>query len=69
VFRIPFPLYDPANPLHTILAAAAAHAEAVVASLILPATSFQSQRRRVREALTEDGVAATLDSHVADLLS
>ena len=68
IFRIPFPEYDPDDALHAELVAAATHAEDVVAAVELPAVSFQAQRRHLREALSEDGVAKTLDKLVARLL-
>jgi hypothetical protein len=69
VFRILFPTYDPARDLHTELVHAAAHAEEVVADVVLPKMSFQAQRRKIREALVGDGVAKSLDDLVAHLLA
>jgi hypothetical protein len=69
IFEIPFPAFDPKISLHQKLVEAAAHAEDVVAGVELPTTSFQSQRRTIRHALSADGVAKTLDGLVAELIS
>ncbi len=69
VFRIPFPTFDPRDPLHAELVAAAERAEVVAAGVVLPPASFQAQRRRIREALFADGVASALDDCVARLLA
>ncbi|MBA2305114.1 MAG: hypothetical protein H0W08_21145 [Acidobacteria bacterium] len=68
VFDIPFPRFAPDDELHRQLAAAAEHAEVVSAGVELPASSFQAQRRKIREALLAEGVATTLDELVALLL-
>lgn len=69
VWRMPIPLYDSGEPLHRDLAALAERAEQVSAQVELPAQSFQALRRRVRQALEEDGVAADLDAAVTQLLT
>lgn len=68
IFQLPIPEFDDTDALHRDLVDAAAHAETVVAAVDLPIMSFQAQRRLVRGALSEDGVAATLDGLVARLL-
>jgi hypothetical protein len=69
VWQVPIPLFDPSVHIHHELACAAEVAEAVVADVDLPPVSFQALRRRVRQALVADGVAATIDSLVKELLS
>jgi hypothetical protein len=66
---MPIPLYDPQQPLHRDLVHLATRAEEIAASLELPAQSFQALRRRVRQALETDGVAADLDNAVRALLN
>ncbi len=64
-----FPTYDPASELHGQLVVAASDAEDVAAGVELPQMSFQAQRRRIREALTDSGVAKQLGELVAQLLA
>ncbi|MBN9801251.1 restriction endonuclease [Pseudonocardia sp. UM4_GMWB1] len=68
VFQIPFPLYDADNNHHQRIADLAASAETVAAAVEVPNTSFQTQRRAVRRALEDDGVAASIDGEIAALL-
>ncbi|MGK2954878.1 MAG: N-6 DNA methylase [Solirubrobacterales bacterium] len=68
IFRLPIPLYDESEGLHSDLVQAAAHATAVADEVSLPDMSFQAQRRMVRAALADDGVAMTLDGLVDRLL-
>ena len=69
VWTLPIPEYDDADPLHRDLAAAAAHAEQVAAAVPLAdAGHFTAQRRAIRAALAEDGVAAEMELLVAALL-
>lgn len=68
VFEVPFPTFNPSDPLHQQLVDAATLAEGVAASVELPKSSFQSQRRTVRRALQMDGVAGHLDTLVARLI-
>ena len=70
IFRLPIPKYDPANPDHRQLAAFAERAEQVAEAVELPdGVSFQAQRRRLREALTTDGVGVELNEATASLLA
>jgi len=70
LFQLPIPLYDASTDLHQDLAELAAHAEQVAEAVELPeGKSFQSLRRRVREALVADGVAGELDVAVRALLA
>ncbi len=69
VWWLPIPEFDPANSQHAALAAVAEHAEAVAADVDLSGiASFQTARKKVREALVAAGVAETLDVLVASLL-
>ena len=69
VWTLPIPEYDDADPLHRELAAAAAHAEQVAATVPLAdAQHFTAKRRAIRAALAEDGVAAEMELLVAALL-
>ena len=63
------PPFDPANPLHTALAAAGDRAETVAAQVPLKETTyFITARRQIRNALAEDGVAMEIDELVEQLL-
>ncbi|KPF95064.1 hypothetical protein IP86_20210 [Rhodopseudomonas sp. AAP120] len=69
VWTLPIPEYDPAEVLHADLAAAALHAAEVAARVELPdAAHFTAKRRLIRQALTEDGVAETIERLVDALL-
>ncbi len=69
IFQLPIPLYDPSNADHQSLITLASHSERVAASVELPAVRFETQRRRIREALVEDGAAADIDAIVKTLLA
>lgn len=69
VWQMPIPLYDRQQPLHRDLVHLATRAEQIAASVELPTQSFQALRRRVRQALETDGVAADLDTAVRALLT
>jgi hypothetical protein len=62
------PLYSEQDGRHVRLAELAERAESVAAEAELPKTSFQSQRRRIREVLAADGVAKEIDDEVKALL-
>lgn len=69
VWTLPIPDYDPEDPLHRDLAAAAARAEAVAAAVPLnPDAHFTAYRRAIRAALAEDGIAAEIEALVDALL-
>jgi len=69
VWTLPIPDYDPAEPLHRDLAEAAGRAEAISAATPLdPGAHFTAQRRAIRAALTEAGIAAEIEALVAALL-
>ncbi len=67
--KLPIPLYDADDTAHRWLVALAERSEQVAASVDLPAMRFEAQRRRVREALAEDGVTADIDAIVKTLLT
>jgi hypothetical protein len=69
VFQLPIPPYDPDDAAHKGLVGRAIRAEQVASSVDLPALRFEAQRRQVREALAEDGVAADIDEIVKTLLT
>lgn len=69
VWTLAIPEYDPAEALHVDLASAAQHAADVAARVELPdAAHFTAKRRLIRQALTEDGVAVTIERLVDALL-
>ena len=69
LFNLPIPAFDAKNRLHRDLAAAAARAEICAAQLALPeSVKFQRARGLVRTALTEAGIAKTIDALVDKLL-
>jgi len=67
VWSLAIPEYQPGDPVHAGLAAAAAAAEATVAALALPA-QFQAARKAARAALADTGAAGDIDALVAELL-
>jgi N-6 DNA Methylase len=69
VFELPIPPYDPNNPAHQQLVALAERAEHTAAHVTLPPRRFETQRRRIREALAIDGVSTEIDAIVKTLLS
>jgi hypothetical protein len=68
IFQLPVPLFDRDNEDHLILAELADAAEKRVAAMQLPELSFQAQRKRVRQALRDDGIAEQVEAKVAKLL-
>jgi SAM-dependent methyltransferase len=68
VFDLPIPMFEPERAAHQELAHLAARAGRVAYSVELRPVRFESQRRQVREALNEDGVAADIDVIVDRLL-
>jgi hypothetical protein len=69
VWELPVPEYDRRQAVHRELAVAAAEAERIAAIVPLrEGAHFMRQRRAIRDALTEDGIAATIDALVARLL-
>jgi hypothetical protein len=60
VFQLPIPLYDADDAAHKWLVELAMRSEQVATSVDLPAMRFEAQRRRIRETLAEDGVAADI---------
>ncbi|MCJ2130911.1 N-6 DNA methylase [Methylobacterium sp. E-045] len=69
MFTLPIPRFDPREAVHARLAAEGAVAEAVAASVTLPAeAAFQKARALVREALREEGVSSRIDALVETLL-
>jgi hypothetical protein len=69
MFNLPIPRFDPARSLHSDLATAGARAERAAALVELPENvRFQRARAMIRTALTEAGIAQTIDGLVTDLL-
>ena len=70
IFQLPIPLYDEKLSEHRELVELAKRAEQVAHAVDLPSgPSFQALRRRIRTALSEDGVAQDIDQAVQALLS
>lgn len=67
VFEVPIPQFDPQDPDHISLAAAATAAETRVASLALPSSAIGA-RRAARTALDAAGLAADLNDNSARVL-
>ena len=62
MWTLPIAEFDAANPLHAAIAVAGLRAEAVAAAVPLKeGVYFVTARRRIREALAEDGVAGEID--------
>lgn len=69
MFNLPIPLFKESEPLHRELAEAGAQAETIAASVELkPGEKFQRARKRVREALAEDGIGGDIENLVEKLL-
>jgi hypothetical protein len=69
IWKLPIPLFDETQQLHRDLAVLASHAEAVANEVVLPTgRRFEVWRRKIREALVQDGVADALDAYVRHLL-
>ncbi len=69
VWTLPIPEYDDTEQLHRDLAAAAARAETIAATVELTETQhFTAKRRAIRAALTETGIAAEIEALVDALL-
>lgn len=69
MLSLPIPRYDRHAALHGELAAAAESAERIAAAVPLTAgMHFVAARKRVREALVEDGIAGHIEALVAQLL-
>ena len=69
VWELSIPEYDRRQALHRELADAAAEAERVAAFVPLrEGAHFMRQRRAIRDALAEDGIAARIDALVVGLL-
>ena len=69
VWELNVPEFDRRQALHRELSDAAREAERVAALVPLrEGAHFMRQRRAIRDALAEDGIAATIDSLVARLL-
>lgn len=69
IFQLPIPLYDPADSVHKLLVEHAERSEQVAAGIDLPPVRFEAQRRRIREALVDNGVSADIDAIVKALLA
>ena len=67
-FKLSIPLFDPTDEMHQELVELAERSETVASNVDLPAVRFESQRRQIREALLEDGVAIDVDARVKELL-
>jgi SAM-dependent methyltransferase len=69
MFNLPIPLFDASDPLHRDLGEAGSHAEDVAREVRLVETEkFQRARRRVREALAEEGIGDEIEKLVEKLL-
>lgn len=70
VWELRIPEYDNSNVLHRRLAAAAARAEKIAASVELKeGAHFTRHRATIRTALTQQGIAAEIDTLVETLLA
>ncbi len=69
VFRIPFPAYSPTNPDHVALSLLAETAMEVAKSVdVSGASTFQSARRLIDQALTLNGVSNEIEAAVDRVL-
>jgi len=69
VWQLAIPAFDPQNELHVSIAALAAEAEKVAAGVSLQeGRRFETQRRMIREAVTQNETGKLLEAAVAKLL-
>jgi len=69
MFNLPIPVFDATVPSHSALARYGAEAEQVAAIVELgEGALFQRARKRIRDALTEDGVGEEIENLVDNLL-
>jgi SAM-dependent methyltransferase len=69
MFNLPIPVFDAKETLHRELAEAGAHAETVAANVELKeGEKFQRARKRVRDALADDGIGGDIEKLVEKLL-
>jgi SAM-dependent methyltransferase len=69
MFNLPIPLFDAKSSLHQDLARAGAHAEKVAGMVeLVDGERFQRARKRVRDALAEEGVGGEIEKLVEKLL-
>lgn len=69
VWRLPIPIYDAAEPTHQQLVEFARRAEEAAAATDVSALStFQAQRRRIRQGLEAGGVLGAVDAVVVKLI-
>jgi hypothetical protein len=70
VFRLPIPIFDPAESSHRCLADAAKAAEQIASKVVLaPGIDFKTARGRVRRAVHEQGVGEVIDSLATNVLN
>lgn len=70
IFQLPIPLYDPESAEHRQFVDLAERAERVAGEVELPSgVAFQALRRRIRAALTDDGVGRDINELTEALLS
>jgi hypothetical protein len=70
VFHAPYGLYDETSALHSNLVRLVERAERIAADVsINPAKSFQTNRKLIRTAIDNDGVAGDIDGCVAAILA
>ncbi len=69
MLSLPIPRYDSGNPLHANLAAAAARAEAIAATVPVSEVGFVKARQTIRAVPVADGVAAEIDVATSDILA
>lgn len=69
MFNLPIQLFDARRKVHRNLAAAGAYAEEAAAGVELKeGEKFQRARKRIRDALTLDGIAGDIEKLVEKLL-
>lgn len=70
IWNLPIPVFDPKDALHRKLSKAGARAEAVAAGVELVETEkFQRARKRIRDGLIQNGIAAEIETLVENLLA
>ena len=69
MFNLPIPIFETSKAVHGEFAEAGAQAEALAANVELKAGErFQRARKRIRDALAEDGIGGDIEKLVEKLL-
>jgi hypothetical protein len=69
VWKLPIPAIDEVDPTHRSLVQLGIYAEQIARQVPLPRNRFEVQRKHVRSALQQSGIAEDIDTAVRILSS